>query len=140
MKDSPHPLLVQLMQTLGSVESRLESALAPAGLSIAKYKALAQLARSDEPLPLGELAERCDCVRSNITQLVDRLEAEGLVTRVYDPEDRRCVRAQLTAEGRTRHAAGVKALDAAQKALFAPLKKQQRDGLLAALELLREEG
>jgi len=140
MKDSPHPLLVQLMQTLGSVESRLEGALAPAGLSIAKYKALAQLARSDEPLPLGELAERCACVRSNITQLVDRLEAEGLVTRVYDPEDRRCVRAQLTDEGRARHAAGVKALDAAQKALFAPLKKQQRDGLLAALELLREEG
>jgi len=140
MKDSPHPLLVQLMQTLGSVESRLEGALAPAGLSIAKYKALAQLARSDGPLPLGELAERCACVRSNITQLVDRLEAEGLVRRVYDPEDRRSVRAQLTEEGRSRHAAGVKALDAAQKALFAPLKKQQREGLLAALELLREEG
>ncbi|HET9450991.1 MAG TPA: hypothetical protein VFO83_08925, partial [Aggregicoccus sp.] len=57
----------------------------------------------------------------------------------FDPQDRRCVRAQLTAEGRARYAAGVKALSAAEKALFAPLKKQQRDGLLAALELLREQ-
>ena len=140
MKDSPQPLLAQLMQTLGSVESRLESALETVGLSIAKYRALAQLARSDEPLPLSELAERCACVRSNITQLVDRLEAEGLAERTLDPQDRRCVRARLTDAGRARYAAGVKALDAAQKALFAPLKKQQRDGLLAALELLREEG
>ena len=31
----------------------------------------------DEPLPLSQLAERCSCVRSNITQLVDRLEADG---------------------------------------------------------------
>lgn len=139
MKDSPQPLLAQLMQTLGSVESRLESALEPVGLSLAKYKALSQLARAEEPLPLGTLAERFACVRSNITQLVDRLEAEGLAERTFDPQDRRCVRAQLTAEGRARYAAGVKALSAAEKALFAPLKKQQRDGLLAALELLREQ-
>ena len=139
MKDSPQPLLAQLMQTLGSVESRLERALEPVGLSLAKYKALSQLARAEEPLPLGMLADRFACVRSNITQLVDRLEAEGLVVRTFDPEDRRRVRAELTATGRARYAAGVKALNAAEQALFAPLKKQQREGLLAALELLREE-
>ena len=139
MKESPQPLLAQLMQTLGSVESRLEGALEPVGLSLAKYKALAHLARAEEPLPLGTLAERFRCVRSNMTQLVDRLEAEGLAVRTFDPQDRRCVRAQLTAAGRARYAAGVKALDAAEKALFAPLKKGQREGLLAALQLLRDE-
>jgi DNA-binding MarR family transcriptional regulator len=36
------------------------------------------------------------CVRSNITQLIDRMQAEGLVRRIPDPQDRRSVRAALT--------------------------------------------
>ena len=137
MKDSPLTLLAQLMRTLGSVESRLESALEPVGLSVAKFRALAQLVDVEEGLPLSTLAERCACVRSNITQLVDRLEAEGLVVRAVDPRDRRSVRAELTALGRSRHAAGARALEAEEKALLARLKKPQRESLLAALELLR---
>jgi DNA-binding MarR family transcriptional regulator len=139
MKDSPLTLLAQLMRTLGSVESRLESALEPVGLSVAKFRALAQLVGVEEGLPLSTLAERCACVRSNITQLVDRLEAEGLVQRAVDPHDRRSVRAELTPLGRSRHAAGARALEAEEKALLARLKKPQRESLLAALELLRSE-
>jgi DNA-binding MarR family transcriptional regulator len=45
-------------------------------------------------------------VRSNITQLVDRLEADGLVKRIDDPADRRAVRAEVTRLGRERHDAG----------------------------------
>ncbi|HMH19154.1 MAG TPA: MarR family transcriptional regulator, partial [Burkholderiales bacterium] len=48
------------------------------------------------------------CVRSNITQLMDRLEADGLVRRVEDLADRRAVRAALTPLGRERQAAGAK--------------------------------
>ena len=35
------------------------------------------------------LAERLTCAKSNVTQLVDRLEADGLVRRKLDPSDRR---------------------------------------------------
>ena len=92
--------LGQFIQSLHAVEARLEAALEPLGLSLAKFGALAQLAAAGEPLPLSTLAERRACVRSNITQLVDRLEAEGLVKRSDDPRDRRSVRAELTDEGR----------------------------------------
>ena len=51
-------------------------------------------------MPLGQLAERLSCVKSNITQLVDRLEADGLVARQPDPGDRRSKLAGLTAAGR----------------------------------------
>ena len=51
---------------------------------------------------LSELASRMICVRSNITQLMGRLEADGLVQREEDPHDRRCVRATLTPLGRER--------------------------------------
>jgi DNA-binding MarR family transcriptional regulator len=50
--------------------------------------------------PLGELAEALDSTPRNITGLVDHLERDGLVERVPDPEDRRSVRARLTAKGK----------------------------------------
>jgi DNA-binding MarR family transcriptional regulator len=62
--------------------------------------------KGGEPLSLGECAARMTCVRSNITQLMDRLESDGLVQRVEDPNDRRAVRAAITPMGVKRQAAG----------------------------------
>jgi len=72
---------------------------------------------ADEPVPLGELAARCSCVRSNITQLVDRLEADKLVRRVDDAADRRSLRAAITPLGRERQAAGAKKVDEVRRKL-----------------------
>src|SRR2546430_17449290 len=91
-----------LMQAAHAVESQLEEALAQVELSGAKLAALTQLVEAGEPVPLGELAARCACVRSNITQLVDRLEADKLVRRVDDAADRRSLRAAITTLGRER--------------------------------------
>ena len=89
-------------------------------------------------MPLRLLAEQCACVRSNITQLVDRLEADKLVRRADDPKDRRSILAELTAEGRTRHAAGLRAIEAAENELFAPLPERQRKNLVELLRSLRD--
>src|SRR3954454_8382507 len=104
MKDDP--VIRLFLQTAQAIEERLEAALVEGDLSVAKYSALKQLAAADEPLSLSDMAARLVCVRSNVSQLVDRLEADGLVRRVEDPKDRRCVRAALTALGRERQAAG----------------------------------
>jgi len=138
MNDLPAgSLTIQLLGTLHAVEDRLEAALEPLGLSLAKLGALSHLVTAGEPLPLGTLAERCACVRSNITQLVDRLEAEKLVVRSDDPRDRRSVRAELTEEGRSRHAAGLRALGKAERQLLSHLQQEQRDSLLEALRSLK---
>jgi DNA-binding MarR family transcriptional regulator len=113
----------QVLDTLGAVASRLEAALEPAGLSLAKFGVLARLVAAGEPLPLSTLAERSACVRSNITQLVDRLESDKLVVRVPDPRDRRLVRAALTSEGRARHDAAARALAEAESALPPDLRE-----------------
>src|SRR5437763_6727282 len=94
------------------VEARLEEALAGVELSGAKHAALSVLVTQDGPISLSQLAEKLTCVRSNITQLVDRLEADGLVKRIDDPADRRAVRAEVTALGRKRQAAGAKVVHA----------------------------
>src|SRR5262245_31906465 len=78
---------------------RLAEALSRVGLSYAKYEVLKHLRDSGGPVSLSALADGQHCARSNITQLVDRLETEGMVRRVDDPADRRAVRAELTDAG-----------------------------------------
>ncbi len=132
----PGALTAQIVGALGAIEGRLEAALEPLGLSLAKFGVLSKLVAAGEPLPLRMLAEKCACVRSNITQLVDRLEAEELVRRADDPHDRRSIRAELTAEGKARHAAGVRAIEKAEAELFAPLPAKQRKDFLELLQSL----
>ena len=109
-KGAPPSKTRQLMRALVSashaVEDRWEEALAQVELSGPKFVALTVLVEAGEPLSLGELAARLTCVRSNITQLVDRLEADQLVRRVEDPSDRRGKRAAITPLGEQRQAAG----------------------------------
>jgi DNA-binding MarR family transcriptional regulator len=104
--DMNDAIAVTLIHAAHRVEARLEKVLAGVGLSGAKFGALSVLVTQDEPISLSELAAKLTCVRSNVTQLVDRLEADGLVHRTDDPADRRAVRAEVTALGRKRHAAG----------------------------------
>jgi len=116
-----HELLVSVLRVAQAVQEHLEHALEPSGLSLAKLGALRHLAEAGEPLQLGQLAERIACVKSNVTQLVDRLEADGLVKRVPDPEDRRSVRAAITEPGLERYRAGHDAVISAESALVKDL-------------------
>ena len=83
-----------LVHAAQEVESRVEHALEEGGLSLAKMKLLRHLYSAKEAIPLGALAEKNSCVKSNVTQLMDRMEGEGLVRRIPDPDDRRSVRAR----------------------------------------------
>ncbi|MBI2502868.1 MAG: MarR family transcriptional regulator [Candidatus Latescibacteria bacterium] len=112
------PVWANLAHTAARVEARLEAALADTGLSLAKFAVLEQLMKAGEPLLLTRLSERLSCCKSNITQLIDRLEADSLVQRVDAPEDRRSVLAALTAEGRRRYEIGSRTLAAAEQGLL----------------------
>jgi MarR family 2-MHQ and catechol resistance regulon transcriptional repressor len=133
----PDQITVQLLGALGNVAGRLDAALEPIGLSLPKYRLLSQLAAAGEPLPLRTLADHSSCVRSNITQLVDRLEADGLVVRVQDPRDRRSIRAELTPAGYERQVAGRKALEIAEQALLSRLPAADREALMVLLGRLQ---
>lgn len=109
------------------VEARVERALDEVGLSLAKMKLLRHLYNAKEPLPLGALAELNACVKSNVTQLMDRMEGEGLVKRVPDPADRRSIRAQITGEGKRKYEAGTKRLSAAEVEVLAGFTDEERE-------------
>ena len=129
-------LVFSFLSAADAVEARLEAALSPTGLSLAKLAVLHFLADAKEALPLSDLAARQHCVRSNITQLVDRLEKDGLVRRRPDPEDRRSVLAELTPAGQQAHAKGVRALAEAQRAIVKVLKAGETASLQNALSAL----
>jgi DNA-binding MarR family transcriptional regulator len=110
--------LFALLHAAGSAECFVESKLASVGLSIPKLAALSQLVEAGDSLPLGQLAERLACVKSNVTQLVDRLETDGLVERAPDPNDRRSRLAVLTEAGRRAYASGARVQSEAERRLF----------------------
>jgi DNA-binding MarR family transcriptional regulator len=74
------------------------------------------------------------CVKSNITQLVDRLEADGLVARVADSADRRCVRAAITDAGRERFERGAVVVSELETELFGAMDAASRARIAAFLE------
>jgi DNA-binding MarR family transcriptional regulator len=129
-------LLFQILDAAEELEERLEAAFAKVGLSGAKASVLHALGEAAEPLSLSEVAEHNCCVRSNITQLVDRLEADGLVRRVNDADDRRIRRAALTVAGRKAYEDGVKVLNEQQQAVEERLTKEEANVLSKALEKL----
>jgi DNA-binding MarR family transcriptional regulator len=131
----PH-FTLSILHAAQVINDRLEDALGSVGLSMAKHSALSRLAESAEPLTLSELAARLSCVRSNITQLVDRLEADGLVRRVDDPDDRRSIRAELTQLGREKQAAGSVELAKAQEDLAGLVSPAELANLELALGAL----
>lgn len=125
-----------LIAAAHTVEARLDEALAEVGLSMAKHGVLRLLVEAGEPLALSELAERQSCVRSNMTQLVDRLEADGLVRRIADPTDRRIVRAALTPAGEEREGAGAERIGRVGDEFAASLPEADRTALERVLSAL----
>ena len=83
------------------VMSSVERALAPFGLTFARFEALVLLAFSRRGrLPLGKMGARLQVHPTSVTNAVDRLEAQGFVRRAADPNDRRTTLAEITPEGR----------------------------------------
>src|SRR5437870_3445915 len=96
-------LVFSLLGAAGAVEARLEAAVSPLGLSLAKLGLLRLLAEAKQPLPLSALAQHQRCVRSNITQIVDRL-SKTFKVKVRDPGLKGALHALLKPRYRDVHA------------------------------------
>ncbi|HEY8483760.1 MAG TPA: MarR family transcriptional regulator [Longimicrobiales bacterium] len=129
-------LLLGFLRAAQVLERRLEESFAAVDLTAARYWVLELLGRAGRPLPLREIAERLSCVRSNVTQLVDRLEADGLVRRIPDPADRRGVLAELTPAGRAREREGAARLAGVLAAFESALSPEDRAALGRVLDVI----
>ena len=88
---------------------------------------------ADGPAPMNQLAAALKCEPSNITGLVDRLAARGLVTREPSPTDRRVKLVSATRAGAQLSARVWSVLDFAAE----PLSGLSDDERLVLRDLLR---
>ena len=94
----PGALEQQLWDFVYAYDAAYDRAADANGLSAAQACLLDRLSGGSRAM--GELATELLCDASNVTQLVARLEARGLVTRESDPADRRVKRVSITPSGR----------------------------------------
>ena len=81
--------------------AELDARLRPFGITFSRYEALVLLVHShDGALPLSKIGERLQVHATSVTNVIDRLEAAGLVRREPNPRDGRGVLAVITDEGR----------------------------------------
>lgn len=129
--------LIALLYRIEKItDSHINALLQSIHLTCAQHLVLKLLIEAGEPLPLGQLAEMLHSVRSNMTQMIDRLAAEGLVERIFDPADRRRVLAQITEEGRRRVDAASQIEYQVEQELHTHFSQQERNQLVSLLSRL----
>ena len=105
------------------------------GISMWAYAALTLLARGSAPTQLA-LAEAMGYDKSRLIKILDSLEADGLVSRVPDPTDRRAKVIELTHAGRAKLAAVRADIRAMECEILGELTARERETLLAVLPRL----
>ncbi len=90
---------VRLLKAHGLVLRELRRRV-PDALTLPQFDVLVQLHRHPEGMTSRQLTRELLVTAGNVTGLVDRLEALGLVERRPVPEDRRAMRVALTGRGR----------------------------------------
>ncbi len=129
------PLSAEVVDLIGDVVARYyqeyDAAAALHRLTGAQARVLALL--STGPMPMRQIAQRLKCEPSNVTGIVDRLEARGLAERRADPADRRVKLAAATDSGRETAERLRDSLDFAREPLAA-LSERERGSLRDMLQ------
>lgn len=105
--------VTSIMRAQQVLMARLNDLLRPHGLTFPRYEALMLLSFTRTgALPLGKIGERLQVHRTSVTNIIDKLEADGFVRRVPHAEDRRATLAEITDAGREIAAAATATLNA----------------------------
>ena len=95
--------VTNIMRVQQIMQASVDDSLKAHGLTFARYEALVLLSFSSRAsLPMRLMGERLQLHPTSITNIVDRLEADGLARRLPHPSDRRTTLVALTEDGRQR--------------------------------------
>jgi len=115
-----------LLAQLGrAVNRRYRTALSPIGLKPRATAALLRL-RMDGPMSQQALGATLDIEASNLVVLLNELEAEGLISRRRDPEDRRRHVVEISEQGAIAVCELERAADRVEDEFFSALSQDER--------------
>jgi DNA-binding MarR family transcriptional regulator len=133
----PMAAVTSIMRAQQVLMARLNDLLRPLGLTFPRYEALMLLSFTRTgALPLGKIGERLQVHRTSVTNIVDKLEADGLVRRAPHENDRRATLAEITDAGRATAARATAALNDAAFGIDA-LGNDEQEAVTALLRALR---
>lgn len=93
--------VTSIMRVQQILQSAVDGALRPHNLTFARYEALVLLTFSTRgSLPMRVMGDRLQLHPTSVTNIVDRLETDGLVRRLPHPTDRRTTLVEITEAGR----------------------------------------
>lgn len=129
---------VQILYTAQVFAWVVTEALKPAGLTQSQFNVLRILrgARPDA-LPAGKVAERMVNRDPDLTRLLDRLEAAGLIEKSRSLEDRRVVNVRITSAGLERVEAASRAVNKAMGIALSSMEARDLNQLAELLERAR---
>jgi DNA-binding MarR family transcriptional regulator len=128
-----------IVRAYRQVRQQSEKALAPHGLALRQFAALATLG-AEEPCSQQRIAAVLAVTAPAILPVIDELDLAGLVRRSRNPVDRRAYRLTLSAAGRERLAAAQLALDEVQSAIAGRLGVDGESQLCLLLAKLDPRG
>ena len=99
---TPFAIFGRIWRLSGNLVAQAEKWLKPLGLTFESFSVIVTLRRCGAPYELNPTALYRESLLSSgaITNRIDRVEREGLVKRLPDPNDRRGTIVRLTAKGR----------------------------------------
>lgn len=115
-----------ILEAAGKLKKTAAGLFKDFDLSPPQFNVLHLLASEPEGMRSGDLAIGLVVDPSNITGLISRLEAEGLVKTAVSKEDRRSRRVTLTAKGRARWQKAHAVYSAALAKLEATMSAEER--------------
>ena len=135
----PMEAITSIMRAQQILLARLNELLGPLGLTFPRYEALMLLSFTRTgTLPLGKVGERLQVHRTSVTNIIDKLEADGLVRRVPHEVDRRTTLAEITDAGREVAGRATELLNADAFGLAA-LAEDEQERVTELLRTLRQE-
>lgn len=138
MPDEPEESLAEAFWAVArELRHRNRDALAPWAVAPSHMRAMGVLTRHGS-MRLRDLAEHLRIAPRSATEVVDDLEARGLVERGPDPDDRRATLAHLTEQGRELGVAIRSARAADAEGFFDRLSATDRADLARILRTLRQ--
>jgi DNA-binding MarR family transcriptional regulator len=131
--------VTSIMRVQQVILARLNAVLREWDLTFPRYEALMLLLYSRRgALPLGKMGDRLQVHRASVTNVIDRLEEQGLVRRLAHQHDRRAVLAEITPRGREVARAATERLNA-ERFATSPLGDDQLEEIFALLRPVRAE-
>lgn len=129
---------LRLLTCANMIERRVRRRLRETfDLTLPRFDLLAQLDRAPKGLTMGALSRRLMVTNGNVTGLIDRMRAEGLVERAPAPGDRRVQVVRLTSVGKAAFDAMTPAHESWITAMMAELGRKEMAELLALLARLK---